>query len=191
MITSDNPDSGAPGTTLDVELTGQDTNFVNGSSVASFSGTGITVSSTTVDTPTHAVAHVTIAGNATLGFRDVTVETGPEQATGRNLFELRIEDTGMVPPDKAVLSCENTAAKNAAQARRGDVKCQVKGAARAFKAKTFDEAACELKVKAGNDTKVSKIKKCPACVLANAPAYGRRSTTSWTSGLTMSTVPAR
>ena len=85
-ITACDPVEGGQGQTLDVAITGTNTNFVNGSSVASFSGTGINVISTTVTNATHASAHITIEGGATLGARDVNVVTGtaetPDVLTG-------------------------------------------------------------------------------------------------------------
>ena len=65
---------------LSVNLTGQFTHFVQGTSVASF-GAGITVNSLTVSNSTAAVANITISQGASLGSRDVTVTTGAEAAT--------------------------------------------------------------------------------------------------------------
>ena len=87
-IASINPTLGALGQTLDVAIVGLNTSFAEGTSTASFSGSGITVQSTTVTDATHATAHIVIDGNAALGFRDVSVETGPEQATLRNGFQV-------------------------------------------------------------------------------------------------------
>jgi hypothetical protein len=81
-IASVTPNTGAQGTTISsVAIVGTSTNFVNGTSVGSFSGTGITVNTTTVSDATHATLNITIAGGATLGARDVTVTTGAEVAT--------------------------------------------------------------------------------------------------------------
>ncbi|MFQ6608683.1 MAG: hypothetical protein ACE5EE_09120 [Fidelibacterota bacterium] len=78
-ITTVNPAIGAPGaTSLDVAITGVNTNFVDGTSVANFSGTGITVVSTTVTSPTQATARINIDSSASLGVRDVSVTTGAE-----------------------------------------------------------------------------------------------------------------
>jgi P pilus assembly chaperone PapD len=78
-IASTYPDAGAQGQTdLDVAITGTGTNFQNGVSAATFSGMGITVNSTTVISPTEAVANLDIDAGATLGPRDVNVVTGNE-----------------------------------------------------------------------------------------------------------------
>jgi len=72
--TSVSPTSGHRGTTIDVVVTG--TNFVDGA-VASFSGTGITVNTTTFTDASHVTANITIDPSATLTSRDVTV-TNPD-----------------------------------------------------------------------------------------------------------------
>ncbi|MBI1789278.1 MAG: hypothetical protein HYR60_17225, partial [Acidobacteria bacterium] len=82
-----NPNTGQQGqTNLNVALTGQFTNFLNGTSVASFSGTGITVNSTTVSDATHATANISIAASATVGARNVTVTTGSQVVTLNSSF---------------------------------------------------------------------------------------------------------
>jgi hypothetical protein len=66
-----NPNSAPLGTqNLNVDITGQD--FTPGDSV-SFSGTGITVNSTTVNSATDMTANISIDSNALAGTRDVTV----------------------------------------------------------------------------------------------------------------------
>jgi len=75
---------------LDVSITGLHTHFLDGVSAASFSGTGITVNSTTVTDETHAVANINIDLSAPLGLRDVTVTTGDEAAFGGALFEVTV-----------------------------------------------------------------------------------------------------
>jgi len=66
---------------LSVIITGLGTHFVQGVTTASF-GTGITVNSLTVTDATHAAATLTIALDAPLGFRTVTLTTGSEVASG-------------------------------------------------------------------------------------------------------------
>ena len=80
-LASATPNTGAQGATLNVAIVGTNTNFVNGTSVASFSGTGITVNTTTVTDATHATANITISGAAATTARDVTVTTTAEVAT--------------------------------------------------------------------------------------------------------------
>ena len=79
-IASVNPPTGDQSQTLNVTINGQFTNFVNGTSVASF-GPGITIHSTTVSNATTAVANITIGSTAALGSRTVTVTTGAEVAS--------------------------------------------------------------------------------------------------------------
>ena len=76
-----NPATGNQGAThLSVTITGLFTHFVNTTSVANF-GAGITVNSTTVTSPTSAVADITIQPTATLGSRSVSVVTNAETAS--------------------------------------------------------------------------------------------------------------
>jgi hypothetical protein len=75
------PNMGHQGQTItSVAVVGQFTTFVNGTTVASF-GAGITVNSATVSDATHATMNITIAGDATVGARDVTLTTNSENAT--------------------------------------------------------------------------------------------------------------
>jgi PKD repeat protein len=73
--------SGAPGATnLAVRVTGSpNVRFAAGSTRAAF-GAGITVSSTTVESPTSLVATIAIASSAALGARDVSVLTSTQTA---------------------------------------------------------------------------------------------------------------
>jgi hypothetical protein len=83
-----NPVLGTQGQTLNVAITGENTHFVNGTSVGSLSGSNITVNSTTVTSPTSATMNITIAPNAQLGFRDVFVTTGGENAAILSAFQV-------------------------------------------------------------------------------------------------------
>jgi hypothetical protein len=87
-IVSVSPNSAAQGLNLDVTITGNGTAFVNGTSVASFSGGGITVNSTSVSSPTTAVANITIDYDAALGFHDVLVDTAGDTAVLLNGFSV-------------------------------------------------------------------------------------------------------
>ena len=76
------PPTGNQGATnLNVTLTGLFTNFVNGTSVANFGSSDITVNSTTVTSATTAVASINISLTAALGLRNVTVTTGGQVAS--------------------------------------------------------------------------------------------------------------
>ncbi|MEA2135540.1 MAG: hypothetical protein QOC68_3449 [Solirubrobacteraceae bacterium] len=88
-LTGASPTSGARGSTVDVVLTGANTAFASGASLASVSGVGVQVLSTTVSSPTSAVARLRLAGDAPLGFRDLKVTTGAEDAALLNGFEVK------------------------------------------------------------------------------------------------------
>ena len=89
------PNSAAPGQALAVTITGQYTNFVQGSTKANF-GAGISVGGAsagsygpvTVTSQTSATAQLTIDPAATPGPRTVTVATGVQQATLVNGFSV-------------------------------------------------------------------------------------------------------
>jgi hypothetical protein len=88
-LTAANPGAGTRGSTVDVTLTGADTTFKSGQSLVSVSGTGMQLVSTTVNSPTSLVARLTIAANAPLGFRDLSVTTNAEHAVLPDGFEVR------------------------------------------------------------------------------------------------------
>ena len=70
---------------LNVSLTGSGTHFAQGETTASF-GAGIAVNSVTVTDATHAIVNITIASNAALGSRDISLTTGSELASALNGF---------------------------------------------------------------------------------------------------------
>ena len=80
-LASVTPTSGAQGATVaSFAIVGTNTNFAQGTSVLTFSGTGITVNSLTVIDGTHATANITLSGSAATTARDVTVTTSSEVA---------------------------------------------------------------------------------------------------------------
>src|SRR5579864_7476793 len=86
VLTTVVPGSGQQGQSIaSVAIVGQNTNFVQGTTVASF-GTGITINSLTVNSATSATANITVQNNATLGARTVTMTTGAEVASLVNGF---------------------------------------------------------------------------------------------------------
>ena len=87
VLTTVSPASAQQGVTLGVNLTGQFTNFVQGTTTASF-GAGITVNSVTVSSPTSATANITVQPTAGTGLRSVTVTTGAESVTAGNSFSV-------------------------------------------------------------------------------------------------------
>jgi hypothetical protein len=78
-VTSTSPSSRGQGAASQT-VTVAGSHFLSGAS-ASFSGTGITVNSTTYDSPTELTLGVSLAGNATVGSRSVTI-TNPDTGTG-------------------------------------------------------------------------------------------------------------
>jgi uncharacterized repeat protein (TIGR03803 family) len=95
QITTLSPNWGRVGQTLGVIITGAHTNFVPGSTQASF-GAGISVGGAadgqpgpvTVNSPTKATAQVVVSATAALGSLTVTVTTGEEQASLVNGFSI-------------------------------------------------------------------------------------------------------
>jgi uncharacterized repeat protein (TIGR01451 family) len=88
FLSSVSPNTGQKGQTLaSVAIAGQNSNFVQGTTVATF-GIGITVNSLTVGGPTSATASITIAANAPIGPRDVSLTTGAEVATLDGAFTI-------------------------------------------------------------------------------------------------------
>ena len=84
-ISSISPNNGQLGqTNVPVTIVGQNTHFTNASVVDL--GAGVTVSGVTATNATHISAQITIAANATPGFRTLTVTTGTEVVTLANGF---------------------------------------------------------------------------------------------------------
>jgi len=93
FVSSVSPNSGLQGQTLSVTITGQYTSFAIGATQANF-GLGISVGGAaagangpvSVTSATTATANLTIAGDATVGNRNVTVVTGSQTASLANGF---------------------------------------------------------------------------------------------------------
>ena len=76
IISRVDPSSCARGHTMDVEITGYETQFIDGQSTAVFDPSdGITVNSTTVTDATHATANITIDAGAPATARNLNVTT--------------------------------------------------------------------------------------------------------------------
>ncbi len=80
------PDKGQQGQTLAIVIIGEGTHFDLNSHVSL--GTGITVNSISIQSSTRLTINVSIASNAALGDRGITVATGSEVAGGK---EFRVE----------------------------------------------------------------------------------------------------
>ncbi len=76
------PSGSLGGRTLAISITGSGTHFIEGTSVLSFSGSGITVNTSTVLSATSMAANISIASGATYGVREVLVTTTTESAAG-------------------------------------------------------------------------------------------------------------
>lgn len=82
------PSAGSAGVTLDVTVTGSQSNFKQGLTTANF-GAGVTVNSVQVSSLTQSIANITIAANAALSARTVILTTGGESAaTVPNAFQV-------------------------------------------------------------------------------------------------------
>jgi hypothetical protein len=79
-VTQLNPNIGNPGQSLPVTITGQYTNWLNGTTTVSFGG-GITVNSIVVSSTTSLTVNITIPSDAVLGPQDLTVTTFSEVET--------------------------------------------------------------------------------------------------------------
>ncbi|MCB1318646.1 MAG: hypothetical protein KDK34_00250, partial [Leptospiraceae bacterium] len=79
-LISVSPASGAPGTNLNLTISGANTAFVNNISSVGFSGSGIDVLGVNVISPTLLTASIHLADDAEPGYRDVRVTTSLEVA---------------------------------------------------------------------------------------------------------------
>ena len=85
LISSVSPATGRQNQNMSVNITGQSTHFVQGTTTATF-GAGITLTSLTVNSATSATAVLNIDPNAATGARNVTLTTGAEVVTLVNGF---------------------------------------------------------------------------------------------------------
>ena len=79
-LVSISPSIGAPGTHITLTIQGNNTHFLNGSSIVTFSGKGIKLLDVEVIDTTELSARIEIESDAALGFRDVRVNTDTESA---------------------------------------------------------------------------------------------------------------
>jgi len=99
------PTSGRAGEVFTVALTGANTGFLQGQTMANF-GPGISVSGApegqpgvlTVASPTSATATLTIDPAAAAGVRGVTLSTGAQTASLTNAFTVLAPLAPMAPP---------------------------------------------------------------------------------------------
>jgi hypothetical protein len=81
------PNRARIGETVEVEILGQNTEWVSGSTWANF-GDDIDVTGVTIFSETYAVASVTVQPDAVPGYRDVAMEDGPDLTTLYNGFQV-------------------------------------------------------------------------------------------------------
>ncbi len=86
-LVSVSPGSAQAGQTVELTITGQDTGF-DGTSSLGISGAGVSVDSLSATSATELLATVTLSADAPEGLRDVTVTTGAQVVTGRDMFEV-------------------------------------------------------------------------------------------------------
>ena len=86
-ITQLTPNNGLTTTTLDVGITGTNTNWVQGTTIGTF-GPGISLNTLTINSPTSASANITIAANATPEANTVTLTTAGEVASDPSSFTI-------------------------------------------------------------------------------------------------------
>ncbi|HEV7505266.1 MAG TPA: vWA domain-containing protein [Thermoanaerobaculia bacterium] len=99
LIALVSPSNGTRGSTVTVQITGLNTHFVAGVTTAQVSGTGVSVLSTMVTSPTQASVQLLIQPDAILGYRDITLGTGGETAVQLSgfLIEAGVPGTVAVP----------------------------------------------------------------------------------------------
>ncbi len=96
IVASVSPQTGRQGQTLDVVITGINTQFSTvGTLTQATFGPGITVSSATPQDDTHLLVRLAIAGNANPGPRLVAVSTGRSEALLANAFSV-VSGTGTI-----------------------------------------------------------------------------------------------
>jgi hypothetical protein len=91
------PGHGLRGSTLAVTILGIDTHFDSGSTVE-FSGEGINLNSTSIESPSKIVVDITIDPDAPLGERDITVSTVDGDLVGEGIFS--VYKPGTLPEEK-------------------------------------------------------------------------------------------
>ncbi len=102
-VASVDPAAAPRGTALDVEVTGSNTGFRAGSAFAVAHG-GVAVDSVRVLSPTRLVARLTVAADAELSFRDVTVTTPRGDGTSETATGIGALQVTVPPAGPAILS---------------------------------------------------------------------------------------
>ncbi len=91
------PSTGAQGALVAIAVTGASTNFSNGSTVCTVSGSDIVIIGTTASSATAGICTITIGSNAAVGARDVTMTTGGEVATATGGFTVILANARQFP----------------------------------------------------------------------------------------------
>jgi uncharacterized protein (TIGR03437 family) len=95
QIVSVNPNAIPTGTSAMVDITAANMNFVDGQVTLGFGSHDVQVRRVWVLSPTHAVANVSVAPNATLGASEVSVISGMQVATNANSFQIQAARPGV------------------------------------------------------------------------------------------------
>jgi LmbE family N-acetylglucosaminyl deacetylase len=162
------PASAKQGAILDVTITGAYTSFslVPGESVATFSGSGITVNSTQVNSATEAVANITIDAGATVVARDVTITTGDEKVTCPAAFTINaapVPTTTSVQPTTTTTSVQPTTTTSISGGGGGGG-----GSVKTTSSTTSAVATSTTSIKVTTTT--TSIKLEPSCLSITPPA---------------------
>ena len=87
QITAVTPNSLPAGVTATVDITAANMNFVDGQVTVGFGSNDVQVRRVWVLSPTHAIANVSVAGNATLGLSEMSLVSGMQVASSANSFQ--------------------------------------------------------------------------------------------------------
>ena len=86
-VTQLTPNTGPTSTSLDVGITGTNTNWIQGTTIGTF-GPGISLNTLTINSPTSATANITIAANAIPAANTVILTTAGEVASDLSSFTI-------------------------------------------------------------------------------------------------------
>ena len=102
-ITAINPTSGYQGASVAIQVTGVNTHWVDGLTSASLDPIWITINRVKVTSSTTAEVDISIAGNAPIGARTVTLSTGGEIVTFNSFTVLQYTPTMSVNPGSGMI----------------------------------------------------------------------------------------
>ncbi len=142
---------GRQGATLDVGITGENTDFQPNVTQVSF-GSGITVNRVTVEGPARVTANISIAEDATLGPRVVAASTGRQEAILGNAFNVL---PGLGSATGKLVDPEGTAIAGAQVCVAGTTQCSTTGADGSFTLTGVSSTATRLSIQASGYEPIS------------------------------------